>query len=119
VAIAVASAATTSIHGSSSCNCWEVSICFAGFLPGSSVTDKPMFRDAFRRRRCNVLASGFFEWTGKKGPKQPHLFTAADGPPLLAFADLWDRWNIPNPANGCRPGAGDDDPTIVTPSPRS
>jgi putative SOS response-associated peptidase YedK len=32
-----------------------------------------------------VPASGFFEWTGEKGAKQPHLFTAANGSPLLAL----------------------------------
>src|SRR3954470_23347580 len=60
-----------------------------------SVADKPMFRNAFRERRCIIPASGFFEWTGAKGAKQPHLFTAADGSPLLAFAGLWDRWRDP------------------------
>ena len=60
-----------------------------------SVADKPMFRTAFKERRCIVPASGFFEWTGEKGAKQPHLFTAADGSPLLAFAGLWDRWKDP------------------------
>jgi putative SOS response-associated peptidase YedK len=34
----------------------------------------------------------FYEWTGEKGAKQPHLFTAADGSPVLAFAGQWDRW---------------------------
>lgn len=60
-----------------------------------SVADKPMFRDAFKERRCIIPASGFYEWTGDKGNKQPHLFTAADGSPILAFAGLWDRWRDP------------------------
>ena len=60
-----------------------------------TVAEKPMFRDAFKRRRCIIPASGFFEWTGEKGGKQPHLFTAADGSPILAFAGLWDRWIDP------------------------
>ena len=54
-----------------------------------------MFRDSFKRRRCIIPASGFFEWTGEKGDKQPHLFSAADGSPILAFAGLWDRWIDP------------------------
>jgi putative SOS response-associated peptidase YedK len=57
-----------------------------------TVADKPMFRQAFKHRRCIIPASGFFEWTGGKGDKQPHLFTAADGSPILAFAGLWDKW---------------------------
>jgi putative SOS response-associated peptidase YedK len=65
-----------------------------------SVTKKPRFRTAFKERRCIVPASGFFEWTGEKGSKQPHLFTAADGSPLLAFAGLWDRWKDPATGSG-------------------
>ena len=57
-----------------------------------TVGDKPMFREAFRRRRCIIPASGFYEWTGEKGEKVPHLFTATDGSPVLGFAGLWDRW---------------------------
>jgi putative SOS response-associated peptidase YedK len=60
-----------------------------------SVAEKPMFRTAFKERRCIIPASGFFEWTGEKGNKQPHLFTAADGSPVLAFAGLWDKWRDP------------------------
>lgn len=63
-----------------------------------TVVDKPMFRDSFRRRRCIIPATGFFEWTGGKSEKVPHLFTAADGSPVLAFAGLWDRWK--DPASG-------------------
>ena len=57
-----------------------------------TVSDKPMFRGAFRQRRCIIPASGFYEWTGPKGARVPHLFTASDGGPVLAFAGLWDRW---------------------------
>lgn len=56
------------------------------------IATKPMFRDAFKRRRCIIPASGFYEWTGGKNDKIPHLFSAADGSPILAFAGLWDRW---------------------------
>ena len=60
-----------------------------------TVSEKPMFRGAYRSRRCIVPASGFFEWTGKKGEKQPHMFVAADGSPILALAGLWERWRNP------------------------
>jgi putative SOS response-associated peptidase YedK len=59
-----------------------------------TVDTSPMFRDAFKRRRCIIPASGFFEWTGEKGDKTPHYFSAADGE-LLAFAGLWERWTSP------------------------
>jgi putative SOS response-associated peptidase YedK len=61
-----------------------------------TVAVKPMFRGALKYRRCIIPASGFFEWTGGKGARQPHLFTAADGAPVLAFAGLWDRWIDPD-----------------------
>lgn len=49
------------------------------------------FREPFRKRRCLVPASGYFEWTGPKTDRQPHYFTRADGHPM-AIAGLWDRW---------------------------
>ncbi|MFZ2106069.1 MAG: SOS response-associated peptidase [Roseiarcus sp.] len=60
-----------------------------------TIVEKPMFRDSFKRRRCIIPASGFFEWTDEADGKQPHLFSAADGSPILAFAGLWDRWIDP------------------------
>lgn len=65
---------------------------------GKSIADKPMFRDAFHQRRCIIPASGFYEWTGIKTARQPHLFTAADSSPILALAGLWERWR--DPASG-------------------
>lgn len=57
-----------------------------------TVDQKPAFRGAFRQRRCIIPASGFYEWTGPRGARVPHLFAAADGTPVLGFAGLWDRW---------------------------
>ena len=57
---------------------------------------KPAFRDAVRQRRCVVPATGFFEWQGEPGRKQPFAITAP-GEKLLAFAGLWERWK---PADG-------------------
>jgi putative SOS response-associated peptidase YedK len=56
-----------------------------------TVAEKPMFRAAFKSRRCLVPASGFYEWTGKPGAKTPHYFSASSGAPLV-FAGLWDEW---------------------------
>jgi putative SOS response-associated peptidase YedK len=56
--------------------------------------DKPSFRQAARRRRCLLPASGFYEWqaTGAaKAPKQPWYFSARDGAPL-AMAGLFEAW---------------------------
>jgi putative SOS response-associated peptidase YedK len=46
---------------------------------------------AFRRRRCLVLADGFYKWQVTGEGKQPHRFTLKDGGPF-AMAGLWERW---------------------------
>ncbi|MBK1667941.1 hypothetical protein CKO28_07820 [Rhodovibrio sodomensis] len=62
-----------------------------------SAADKPAFRAAFRRRRCLVVADGFYEW---KAPaeegrrKQPYRIELADRRPF-GFAGLWERWTDP------------------------
>jgi putative SOS response-associated peptidase YedK len=58
------------------------------------VADKPMFRDAFKRHRCVVPASGYYEWQKRPDGKQPYFIRAADGG-VLSFAGLWDRWKNP------------------------
>jgi len=50
-----------------------------------------MFRDAFKRHRCIVPASGYYEWITRPDGKQPYFISAADGG-VLSFAGLWDRW---------------------------
>lgn len=59
-----------------------------------TVAEKPSFRNAFRKRRCLVPASGFFEWTGEVGHKIPHAITLADRK-LFAFAGLFESWRSP------------------------
>lgn len=58
-----------------------------------TVAEKPAFRAAFRKRRCLIPASGFYEWQVKGGdsPKQPFYITGRDGVPLT-FAGLWESW---------------------------
>jgi putative SOS response-associated peptidase YedK len=61
-----------------------------------SVAGKPAFRSAFQKRRCIVPATGFFEWQGEPGRKQPYAITLPHEK-LIAFAGLWERWK---PAEG-------------------
>ncbi|HEV3354026.1 MAG TPA: SOS response-associated peptidase [Acidimicrobiales bacterium] len=56
-----------------------------------TVTERPVFREAFERRRCLIPADGFYEWeTMPAGGKQPYLFAAVDGGPV-GFAGLYGR----------------------------
>ena len=56
-----------------------------------TVADKPSFRDAFRRRRCLVLADGFYEWQRTGSGKRPMRIALRSGEPF-AFAGLWSVW---------------------------
>jgi putative SOS response-associated peptidase YedK len=43
------------------------------------VAEKPMFRSAFKRTRCIVPISGYYEWCQAEGSEQPYFISAADG----------------------------------------
>ena len=57
-----------------------------------TVETKPFFRDAFKRTRCLIPISGYYEWQNTPSGKQPWYFTARDGSPILTAAGLWDEW---------------------------
>ena len=56
-----------------------------------SVAEKPSFRDAFKRKRCLIPSSGFYEWMRTEGRKQPYYFRLKADEPFF-FAGLWERW---------------------------
>ena len=60
-----------------------------------TVGEKPAFRDALRRRRCLVLADGFYEWQRTGGAKRPMRIVMRSGEPF-AFAGLWSVWRDPD-----------------------
>jgi putative SOS response-associated peptidase YedK len=47
---------------------------------------------AVQRRRCQIPATGYWEWTGPKGARQPYFF---HGPDVLAFAGVYSWWRDP------------------------
>lgn len=59
-----------------------------------TVTEKPSFRHAFRRRRCLLPTSGFYEWQRKEKKKVPYYIRMKDGRPF-AMGGLWERWQSP------------------------
>lgn len=82
-----------------------------GFLPGfvknpkefpliinaraETLLEKASFRAAVKRRRCLVIADGFYEWRRVGKAKTPFLIRRVDGAPM-GFAGLYETWSDPN-----------------------
>jgi putative SOS response-associated peptidase YedK len=56
-----------------------------------TIDEKPSFKESFERRRCLILADGFYEWERNGKISQPYYFQMKDEAPF-AFAGIWDRW---------------------------
>jgi putative SOS response-associated peptidase YedK len=56
-----------------------------------TVAEKPSYRNAYRHRRCLVLADGFYEWRRQGEVKTPYFISLASGEPF-ALAGLWENW---------------------------
>jgi putative SOS response-associated peptidase YedK len=82
----VPSWAKTDAHGSNLIN-----------ARSETLTEKPSFRNAFRKRRCLIFADGWYEWQSVKGSnvKQPFFIKLVNNEPFT-FAGLWEKWISPN-----------------------
>jgi len=56
-----------------------------------TLEDRASFRESFERRRCLILADGFYEWRRVGKAKQPFFFQRQDED-AFAFAGIWDKW---------------------------
>ena len=56
-----------------------------------TLDDRASFSDSFQKRRCLILADGFYEWRRVGKAKQAFFFQMKDER-AFAFAGLWDRW---------------------------
>ncbi len=59
-----------------------------------TVAEKPSFREAFKKRRCLIIADGFYEWKKAGTEKIPHYIRLKSQEPF-AFAGLFDHWEAP------------------------
>jgi putative SOS response-associated peptidase YedK len=59
-----------------------------------TVAEKPAYRDSFAKRRCLIVADGFYEWQRSGRAKLPFHITREDTAPF-AFAGLWTGWKDP------------------------
>lgn len=59
-----------------------------------TVSEKPSFRSAFKRRRCLIIADGFYEWQKLEKWNVPFCFSLKSGNPF-GFAGLYESWTSP------------------------
>ena len=59
-----------------------------------TVAEKPAFRNALKKRRCLVLADGYYEWQKTPVGKRPYRIILKSGEPF-AMAGLWEIWKDP------------------------
>ncbi|MCV4264629.1 SOS response-associated peptidase [Pseudomonas capsici] len=57
-----------------------------------TLAEQPMFREAFRQRRCLLPANGFYEWRGT-ARKRPFWLTPGEGSALF-FAAVWEAYPV-------------------------
>ena len=60
-----------------------------------TVAKLPMFRDAYRRRRCILPVDAFYEWKATKGRKQPYAIAMKNRSPF-GIAGIWENWKNPD-----------------------
>ncbi len=56
-----------------------------------TITEKPSFREPFKKSRCIVLTDGFFEWKREGKVKTPYLIRLKNQD-TFAMAGIWDKW---------------------------
>jgi putative SOS response-associated peptidase YedK len=59
-----------------------------------TIQTAPSYRSAFEKRRCLILANGFYEWRKTGGPRVPFDIALWKDEPF-AFAGLWEPWKNP------------------------
>ena len=60
-----------------------------------TIHEKPSFRDAFKRRRCLIIANGFYEWK-KNGKKRILLYFYLKSGEPFGMAGLYETWTSPD-----------------------
>ena len=56
-----------------------------------TIFEKPSFKDAIRRRRCCIIADGYYEWKSEINYKQPY-YIHFNNHKIFMFAGIWEKW---------------------------
>lgn len=62
---------------------------------GESLMEKPSFKNAYRKKRCLVIADSFYEWSRVGGKKKIPMRIKLKTDEAFAMAGLWEQWKTP------------------------
>ncbi|WP_121612130.1 SOS response-associated peptidase [Mesobacillus foraminis] len=62
---------------------------------GESLMEKPSFKNAYRKKRCLVIADSFYEWSRVGGKKKIPMRIKLKTDEVFAMAGLWEQWKTP------------------------
>lgn len=60
-----------------------------------SITEKPSFRNAFKKKRCLIIADSFYEWKRRDGNNKTPMRIKLKENDLFAMAGIWESWKSP------------------------
>lgn len=60
-----------------------------------TLSEKPSFRNAFKKKRCLIIADSFYEWKQQEGKGKTPMRIKLKGEELFAMAGLWESWKSP------------------------
>ena len=60
-----------------------------------TLTEKPSYRNAYKKRRCLVLAQSFYEWKRHGDKTKTPMRIQLKSTELFAMAGIWEQWKSP------------------------
>ena len=60
-----------------------------------TLVEKPSFRDAYKKRRCLIVADSFYEWKRQDEHSKTPMRIKLKSDELFAMAGIWERWKSP------------------------
>ncbi|HBZ09146.1 MAG TPA: SOS response-associated peptidase [Bacillus bacterium] len=60
-----------------------------------TLAEKPSYRNAYKKRRCLILADSFYEWKRHEDKSKTPMRIKLKSEDLFAMAGLWETWKSP------------------------
>jgi putative SOS response-associated peptidase YedK len=61
-----------------------------------TILEKPSFKNAFKKKRCLIIADSFYEWKRHDDNKKTPMRIKLKGDHLFAMAGIWEKWKAPD-----------------------